>query len=100
MIDERYPGFRDRARGYTFFIDQNMPEMLADNTSLSVYLAYGSLAQDESGISAEVDEKKALDIAREVCKCLRDEAFEPDWDGDFGRKIGVSVDWRRRTMLE
>jgi hypothetical protein len=36
-VNRRHPGFRDRIRGYCFFIDQNMPEMLSDSTELSVY---------------------------------------------------------------
>ena len=40
-IDRRHPGFCERVRGYAFFIDQNMAEMLTESTQLSVYLAYG-----------------------------------------------------------
>lgn len=100
VIDGRYSGFRDRLRGYTFFIDQNLPDELADNTEVSVYLAYGWLSPDGSDIAPEAYEKKSLAIAREVCECLRDEGFEVDWDGDFARKIGVVVNWQRRDMLK
>jgi hypothetical protein len=100
VIDSRYPGFRDRAHGYSFFIDQNMPEMLADNTELSVYLAYGWFTQDDTEVAPEEYEKNALGVAREVCKCLRDEGFEPDWNGDLSRKIGLWLNWQRRTTLE
>jgi hypothetical protein len=99
-IDCRDPGFRDRVRGYCFFIDQNLPEMLADTTDLSVFLAYGWFSPDDSEVAPENYKKNALGIAREVCECLHDEGFEPDWDGDFARKIGVSLNWQRRTMLE
>jgi hypothetical protein len=100
VIDRRYPGFRDRVRGYAFFIDQNMPKMLADSTHLSVYLAYGWFSPDDSGVAPDVYAKVAISIAREVCECLRDEGFEANWDGDLARKIGVSLNWQRRTMLE
>jgi hypothetical protein len=100
VIDERYPGFRDRVRGYAFFIDQNMPEMLSEGASLSLYLGYGWISQVAAEVSDDLYQKNALGIAREVCQALRDEGFEPDWDGNLARKIGVSVDWRRRTMLE
>jgi hypothetical protein len=100
VINDRSPGFRDRVRGYAFFIDQNMPEMLAESTQISVYLAYGWFSQDDSEIGPDVYKSNALGIAREVCGCLRDEGFEPNWDGDFARKIGVSINWQRRTMLE
>lgn len=41
LMNLRYPGFRDRVRGYAFFIDQNMPEQLAESPRLSVYSGYG-----------------------------------------------------------
>jgi hypothetical protein len=100
VINKRYPGFRDRARGYAFFIDQNMPEMLADSTQVSVYLAYGWFSQNDSEVAPDVYEANALGIAREVCGCLRDEGFEPNWDADFARKVGVSINWQRRMILQ
>jgi hypothetical protein len=99
LIDRRYPSFRDRVRGYAFFINQNLPEMLADSTHLSVYLAYGWFSPDDSEVAPDVYAKVALSIAREVCEYLRDEGFEANWDGDLTRKIGVSLDWQRRTTL-
>jgi hypothetical protein len=100
VINERYPGFRDKVRGYAFFIDQNMPEELAESTRISVYLAYGWFSQGGSEVAPDAYKANALDIAREVCGCLRDEGFEPNWDGDFARKIGVALNWQRRTILE
>ncbi len=100
LIDSRHPGFRDILRGYAFFIDQNVPEMLADSTQLSVYLGYGWFSSDDSDVPPEVYEKNALGIAREVCECLRSEGFEPDWGGSFSRKIGISLNWQRRSMLD
>ncbi len=98
-IDQRHPGFRERVRGYAFFIDQNMAEMLADSTQLSVYLAYGWFSPDDSDVDPDLYETNALGVAREICNCLREHGFEPDWDGDFSKKIGVSLNWQRRTML-
>ena len=98
-IDRRSPGFRDRLRGYTFFIDQNLPDMLSECTQLSVYLAYGWYSPDGSEVAPEEYQKKALGIAREVCECLRARGFEMDWNGDFSRKIGVSFNWQRRNLL-
>jgi hypothetical protein len=100
VIHRHDPGFRDLIRGYGFFIDQNMPDMLADSTMLSVYLAYGWFSPDGSKVAPEVYETKALGIAREICGCLRDERFEVDWDGNLSRKIGISLNWQRRTILE
>ncbi|HVV99581.1 MAG TPA: hypothetical protein VHB77_04540, partial [Planctomycetaceae bacterium] len=45
-INRRHPGFRDRLRGYGFFIDQNMPEELSEYTEVSVYLGYGWVSPD------------------------------------------------------
>jgi hypothetical protein len=100
VIDGRHPGFRDLVRGYSFFIEQTMPERLADSTQILVYLAYGWFSRDDSEAAPDAYEANALGIAREVCRCLRDEGFEPNWNGDFARKIGVSMNWQRRTMLE
>jgi hypothetical protein len=100
VINRRHPGFRERMRGYAFFIDQNMPAELADSTGLSVYLGYGWVSLDNSNVDGETYEKNALGIAREVCECLRGEGLKVDWDGDFSRKIGVSLNWQRRKMLE
>jgi len=98
-IEKRFPGFRERVRGYAFFIDQNLPEMLAEGTELSIYLAYGWFSPEKSENDPAAYEQHAIGIAREVCRCLRDEGFEVDWDGDLARKIGVSINWRRRTLL-
>ena len=100
VINRHHPGFRNRIRGYAFFIDQNMPEMLSDRTEPSVHLGYGWLSADRQKVAAEVYEKNALGIGREVCECLRDEDFEVDWDGDLARKIRVSINWRRRDRLD
>jgi hypothetical protein len=100
LIDARYPGFQDRIRGYAFFIDQNMPEMLSDGTELSVYLGYGWFSSDNSEVSQEVYEANALSIAREVSACLHEEGFEINWDGSLARKIGLSINWQRREVLD
>lgn len=100
VIDDRCPGFRDCVRGYAFFIDQNMPETLAENTQTSVYFAYGWFARDDSNVAPDVYESNALGIAREICGALRAEGFEPDWNGSLAKKIGISLNWQRRTRLE
>jgi hypothetical protein len=100
VITQRHPGFRDRLRGYAFFIDQNLPESLAESTELSVYLGYGWLQPDDSpDVAKDVYQEQSLGIAHEICRCLREHGFKPNWEGDFSRKIGVSLDWKRRTML-
>jgi hypothetical protein len=98
-LNDRYPGFRGSVRGYAFFIDQNVPEALAENTQLSVYLGYGWISPDDSEVPDDVYKLNALSIAHEVWGCLRDEGFGPDWDGDLSHKIGISLNWQRRTIL-
>jgi hypothetical protein len=99
-IERRHHGFRDRVRGYAFYIDQNMADLLAEDIHISVYLAYGWFSADGSSIDPEAYKANALGIAREVCDCLREHGFEPNWDGSFSKKIGVSLNWQRRTMLK
>lgn len=99
-IERRDPGFRDRVRGYAFFIDQNMAHMLAEDRHISVYLAYGWLSPETEIAASEVYERNALIVARDVCTCLREHGFEADWDGSLSKKIRISLNWQRRTMLE
>lgn len=101
--ETRFPGFARGMRGYAFFIDQNVPEALEESTVLSVYFAYGALTLNEltaSQASPEYADEDHLAIAREVCDCLRTNGFEVDWNGELSRKIGVCVNWQRRTRLE
>ncbi|MAS93996.1 MAG: hypothetical protein CMO55_12445 [Verrucomicrobiales bacterium] len=100
-IDERFPGFRGVVRGYAFFHDQSMPDELADSTEISVYMSYGwFLPEDSDDVSDDEYEKHALGIAKEVCDCLKEHGFTVDWDGSMSRKIGINLNWRRRTMLQ
>ena len=98
-IERRCCGFRGRVRGYGFFVDQNMAAMLVENKILSIYLAYGWLSHDESSIAPDVYERNALSVALEICHCLREHGFKPTWDGSLANKIGLSLNWQRRTML-
>jgi len=98
-IDRRHPGFRECVRGYAFFIDQNMAEMLAESTELSVYLAYGWFSPESSDVAPDIYKRNALSVAQEICDCLHDHGFKPIWDGDFSKKIGVSLNWQRRAKL-
>lgn len=98
QVEAKFPGFRQSVRGYAFFIDQNLPEYLSDGTQISVYLAYGWFSPDDS-IGQEEYNQNALKIAREVCDCLRDHGFEPDWNGEMSRKIGIELNWQRRSLL-
>lgn len=98
MLEREHPGFTDRARGYAFFHDHNIPESLADGPELSVYLAYGWFAPEDSEVDPEIYKKNALGIAREVCSCLREQGFKVDWDGSFDHKIGLRLIWQQRAV--
>jgi hypothetical protein len=77
-----------------------MPDDLAGTSLISVYVGYGWLLPDSSKVAPEVYEENALGIAREVCECLRNEGFKVDWSGGLARKIGISLNWQRRTPLD
>jgi len=98
VLEEEDPGLGDRCRGYAFFIDQTLPEKLATDRQLKVYLGYGWFVRKE--VPPDVYRKNAIGIAREVCRCLADEGFEPDWNGELSEKIRFSINWRRRGLLE
>jgi hypothetical protein len=100
LIDERHPGFRGRIRGYAFFIDQNMPEMLSEGPEILVYLGYGWLSASDAEVSEQVYETNALGIAREVMECLQQEGFDVDWDGQLARKLGLAIRWQRRRLVD
>jgi hypothetical protein len=100
FIDSRVPGFRARLRGYAFFIDQGLAEMLAESSEATVFLAYGWFIPAGAEVSDEEHTARSLDIGHEVCECLRQEGLVPMWAGDFAKKIGVSVNWQRRGPLE
>ena len=72
------------ARGYTFFHMQDT-ERAAEGDG--IYLAYG--ACDEG-------EEAALAVADEIVERLHAHGLQTDWDGSWGRRIGVALDWKRR----
>ena len=77
-----------------------MPEMLTRDTHMTIYLGYGWFSPDNSDVAPDVYEKNALGIACEVCLCLQEEGIDTKWDGSFARKIGVTLNWQRRKLLE
>lgn len=71
-------------RGYAFYHMQDTERAVE---GAGVYLAYGAT---EEGTPA------AVRIGHEICDALRAEGLEVDWDGTLERRIGVSLDWKRR----
>lgn len=71
-------------RGYGFFHMQDA-ESAADGHGL--YLAYGAVDEGEAA---------ALAVGREIVATLERSGLSTDWDGRWDRRIGVSLDWKRR----
>lgn len=99
VIEQRYPGFRQSVRGYAFYIDQNLPDMLAESAQVSVYLAYGWFAPEGSEVGQDVYAERALSIAHEVRESLEEHGLDVHWNGELSQKVGVSLSWQRRTRL-
>jgi hypothetical protein len=99
VIEERHPGFRPTLRGYAFYNDQSLPEMLAVTTEVDIYLAYGWVSPE--GVEVEQDEYsvKALSIANEIVQSLKDHGFDVKWNGELSQKVEFTLNWQRRNML-
>lgn len=71
-------------RGYTFFHVQDT-EGAVENGGL--FLSYGSPTQDEA---------TALRIGHAVVDALERHGLKTMWNGEWSKRIGVRVDWKRR----
>lgn len=74
----------DDVSGFTFYHAQD-----TDNATEGhgLYLTYGHLdGSVANGVA----------IGRVVVDALREAGLETDWDGTFGKRIGVRLDWKRR----
>ncbi len=98
-LEEDYPGIEAKARGYAFFIDQNMPELLAKNSQIELHVGFGWFPPDQTDSSKQRYEQEALSIAREVCETLRAENFVVNWNETLDHKIALSLNWQRRDLL-
>ena len=92
FLTESDPSLRNRLRGYAYFYDQGMAEDLAENTTIRVYLGFGSTRGDE----VDDYETEAIQIGREVADALRTADLHVEWNGELSKKIGLSLDWKRR----
>lgn len=72
------------ARGYAFYHVQDT-ESATDGGGL--YLNYGA---------CEEGEEAALAVARDIVTQLEAHGLRTNWDGSWGQRIGVSLDWKRR----
>ncbi len=82
-IGEARQAGRD-VRGYAFYHVQDTDRALDGD---GLYLAFGSLAETED---------TALAVAREITDVLEQHGLRTDWNGCWERRIGVSLDWKRR----
>lgn len=99
VVEQRHPGLRQKLRGYAFFIDQHLPEMLAKSTTVSLYLAYGWIPPEGSDVADEEYAAQAVAIGQEIRTCLEQHDFEVEWNGELSRKIGLTLNWQRRTPV-
>jgi hypothetical protein len=73
------------AHGYAFYHMQD-----TDNAvdGFGVYLNYGSCAEGEEA---------ALDVAADIVFELQRHGLRTEWDGTWNKRIGVPLDWKRRS---
>jgi hypothetical protein len=71
-------------RGYTFYHVQDTESAMEGD---GLHLNYGSILPGE---------KAALSIGHDVAAGIRAEGLKVEWDGTWGKRIGVQLDWKRR----
>lgn len=71
-------------RGYAFYHMQDTESAVEGN---GLYLNYGAV---ENG------EVTAVGIAQEIAAARKQQGLKVDWDGTWAKRIGVSMDWKRR----
>lgn len=71
-------------RGYTFYHMQDTQHAV-DGQGL--YLNYGSI---------EGDEETSINIGREIVDIINQHNLSTGWNGDWGMRIFVKLDWTRR----
>lgn len=71
-------------RGYAFY---HMQDTEAATEGRGLYLNYGA---------CEEGEEAALAVARAIVTQIEAHGLRTDWDGSWGQRIGVSLDWKRR----
>lgn len=99
VVEERHPGFRPTLRGYAFYNDQSLPEMLAETTTVEIYLAYGWVSPERQEVEQTEYSVRALGIANEIVDSLKDHGFGVKWNGELSQKVGITLNWQRRNIL-
>ena len=75
------------AHGYAFFHMQDT-ESAAEGYGL--YLNYGACTEGEAA---------ALAIGHEIVEQLEAHGLRTEWNGDWGTRIHVALDWKKRRSL-
>lgn len=71
-------------QGYVFY---HMQDTESAVNGSGLYLNYGATKEGE---------KEALKVANQVVEKLEEKGFDVDWDGTWEKRIGFSIDWKRR----
>lgn len=71
--------------GFTFYHAQDTDSAVDGH---GLYLTYGHVDGSETN---------GIAIGRLVVHALNEAGLETDWDGTFGKRIAVRLDWRRRV---
>lgn len=72
------------ARGYAFF---HMQDTEAAVDGYGLYLNYGACEDGEAA---------AVSVGRDIVAVLTAHGLQTDWNGSYAKRIGVSLDWKRR----
>ncbi|MDI9240319.1 hypothetical protein QLQ15_15530 [Lysobacter sp. LF1] len=89
-IGEEMRATRERGgavQGYAFFHMQDT-ESAIDGHGL--YLNYGAVEEDETA---------AKSVARSIVAAMSAAGLPVEWDGDWGKRIRVGLQWQRRLAL-
>ena len=72
------------ARGYAFF---HMQDTESAVEGYGLYLNYGACEEGEAA---------AMDVGHDIVAALTAHGLRTDWDGSHSKRIGVSLDWKKR----
>jgi hypothetical protein len=73
-----------KVRGYVFFHQQDTDSAVEGH---GLYLNYGAI---------EDGEPKALAVGREIVAAIESCGLKTNWDGSWDKRIGVTLEWRKR----
>jgi hypothetical protein len=82
-MDDARSGGAD-VTGYAFF---HMQDTEAATDGGGLYLNYGAVEEGENA---------ALEVAATIVSELERNGLGVDWDGSWGKRIGIKLDWKRR----